>query len=124
LDIFLCEEDESEHNFAGEFEYFTKTIDQYIEQKKMIPLNVKMYKVNDETLSKVQEYYTRDLDFDDRFFRDVLGIERYQGGIYYFDQEELGNPPNIVLQFDKQTEASLSNNFDEYLRRRKALEDE
>ena len=120
VDIYIDKETGTACKYAEEYEYFTTTIDEYIQSKKMIPVIVKFILVDHETKNNVIDYFSKDIKWDTRY-EAALGVEKYEEGIYYRNQDNLGNPPNVVANF-KITSDNYIGDFDEYLRRREALD--
>ena len=106
-----------------EYKYFTETIDEYISKNKMLPLVVKIYYVNSEYIYKISSYFQNDLDMDGYFEEEILGTTDYLKGVKKKGDEDLGNPPNIMINLTKDA-AGYIGDEKEYIRRRELLENE
>lgn len=120
VDIFINKDVGSRGNYEEEYYYFTNTIDEYIEEKKMIPLKIVFYKTDTETINRLEEYFKKDID-NDSIYAQVLGVEYFELGIHTKNGIDLGNPPNISACFDKDEDGFIGE-FSEYKRRRELLE--
>ncbi len=121
LEIYVNKEGGSTKEYKKEYEYFTKQIDDYIKQKKMLPVTVTIYYVDKEVLDRVEQYFKNDLDWDNTFEKKVLGVDNYKHGIVNTNDIDLGSPPNISFSFNKDLDLFIDN-YSEYERRRKEIE--
>lgn len=122
LSIYYCKDTESKSDIKGEYNYFTNMIDKYVEEKKMLPLTVTLYQVKPESISRLKDYFSKDLD-EDSFYEEALGVDHFELGICGEGEQNVGNPPNISACFDKRAERYIGDYY-EYERRRKELENE
>ena len=120
VDIYINKEANTIGDYEGEYNYFTNTVNKYIDEKKMIPLKVTFYKIDKDTLNKIEDYFLKDLDEDSEYEK-ILGIDKYRLGIYRKDTNDLGSPPNITACFDEKAGGYIGD-YDEYERRRKELD--
>ena len=121
--IFIDKQKGTKKNYEGEYEYFTKTVDDYIDKNKMIPLIVTFVKVDSDTINRVKEYVSKDLDYDGVFEKEILGVDNFRTGINYFNKTDLGNPTNVGACFDKNADGYVGD-YEEYLRRREMFEND
>lgn len=120
MDVYVNKDIGSTKNFSDEYEFFTSTVDQYIEEGKMIPLTVSFYWIDEDALNRIEKYFSKDVD-DDLCYEVALGVDNFEMGIYTFEGENVGSPPNISVCFDKDAEGFIGS-YSEYKRRREIIE--
>ena len=121
LYIYVDNSVKSTKAYEMEYKYFTETIDEYTSKNKTLPLVVKIYYVNSEYIDKISSYFQNDLDMDGYFEEEILGTTDYLKGVKKKGDEDLGNPPNIMINL-KKDEAGYIGDEKEYIRRRELLE--
>lgn len=121
VDIYVDKAVGTTEDYEGEYEYFSKTIADKVSKNEMLPLCVSIYMVDKDTIDRLKDYNSKDLDYDHYFYETVLGVEDYELGVISEDTSDLGNPSNMSAVFADAYPAYLDN-FDEYARRRKLLE--
>ncbi len=119
--VFIDKEKGTKKDYQAEYKYFTETVDEYIELKRMIPLIVTFVKVDSSTIERLKGYLSKDLDYDGIFEKEVLGVDDFRMGINYFNRTDLGNPTNVVACFDKEADGWIGD-YKEYIRRRELFE--
>lgn len=125
LHIYINRDVGSAKEYQKEFEYFTKTIDEYIEHDRMVPLTVSIVLVEPDAIPRIEDYlnhhiYTANV----MWWEDIIGIGKFDEelGVISPDGVDLGNPPNIAACFQKDMPADISMDEKEYIRRRELLE--
>lgn len=121
LNIYVNKNVGSTKEYEKEYEFFTNTIDEYVEEKKMLPVTVTIYYITPGAVQKIEEYLKKDADRDRIFEKQIAGEDRIETGITEPGRSELGNPPNITVCFKKDKDLFVDS-FDEYKRRRELLE--
>ena len=125
--VFYDKDVGSYKKYAEEYTYFTETIDEYIRDGKAVPVTVSFYKVDGQTIDRL-DAFLKDHEIEDIFDMDktqeVFGVDRLQSklGICSDDSDDLGNPPNISACFKKKKSGTISG-VEEYIRRRELLEE-
>ncbi len=119
--IYVSSQADTSSDYHEEYQYFTETVNQYIEQKKLIPMTVTYIRVDTNALSRVQEYFSRDVDIDSYYENEILGVSSYKSGIRSNEDSDVGSPPNIVACFIT-TVSGYIGSEEEYIRRREILE--
>lgn len=124
LDIYYDEKIGTAQNYEEEYEYFTRTIDDYKAQNKAIPVLVIIHKVDAETICKLEEFYKNHDDYYiNNYDRELFGNEGYVLGDCFEGNSDLGNPKHISACFMELAPTYLDD-IDEYIRRRELLENE
>jgi len=118
--IYINKERMINSDYIGEYQFFSTTIDKEVEERSMIPICIQLYWLDEETVDRIQNYYKKDIDWDETFESEILGVENYKYGINSENGTDVGNPPNISASFLKDREGET--NVDEYIRRRELLE--
>lgn len=121
VDIYVDKAVGTAEDYEGEFEYFSKTIAGKVSKNEMLPLVVSIYMVDKDTIDRLKDYNSKDLDYDNYFINTVLGVDDCKLGVNSENATELGDPPNMCAVF-ADAYPSYLDNFDEYARRRKLLE--
>ncbi len=125
--VFYDKDVGSNKKYAEEYNYFTETIDEYIQNGKAAPVTVSIYKVDSQTIDRI-DTFLKDHEIEDIFDMDktkeVFGLDFLQCklGINSDKSDDLGNPPNISACFKKNK--VIISGEDEYIRRRELLENE
>ena len=73
IEIYINKDIGSSKDYAAEYDYYINTIGEYITEGKMLPITAEYYLVDKESLKRVEEYYTVDLDYDNYFQNSVRG---------------------------------------------------
>ncbi|MCR4697180.1 MAG: hypothetical protein K5654_07685 [Lachnospiraceae bacterium] len=110
--------------FEEEYNYFTNTIDQYISEKKAVPITVCIIKVDSEALKRLEEFYRFDIEINASDEEYLYGIDDFECGIWGNGDADIGNPPNIAANFNDNFGYIVVENKEEYIRRREVLENE
>jgi hypothetical protein len=121
LYIFYDEETGTAQKYEEEFEYFTETINEYIKNKRAVPVTVAIYKVDSEALENVERFYKYGISMSLSDRKRIYGVD-YEMGIFNENGTDVGSPPNIAACFDEGWPAYLDD-VQEYIRRRELLEE-
>lgn len=73
MDLYINKDVGTKGDYETEYDYFTNTIAQYVNQKRMLPITVVFYSVDSKTIEKIKKYYEADLDNDSYFQNKVRG---------------------------------------------------
>lgn len=125
LYIYINRDVGSAKEYRKEFSYFTETINEYIENDRMVPLLVTIVLVEPDAIPRIEDYLKHHIyTGNSMWYEEVIGIGKYKDewGVISPDGEDLGNPPNIAACFIKDMPADISMNEEEYVRRRELLE--
>lgn len=120
VDIYYDKGVGTKKDYGGEYKFFSDSINENINQNKMFPTIVSIYKVDSSAIVKLEEYFKKDTRWTGDFERNILGTDDYKLGICTAEEENLGSPSNIAVCFIY--DAPTYNFFDEYCRKRELLE--
>ena len=121
LYIYIDESKKTPQKYDEEYYYFSKIVDDYIKEKKALPLCVTVYRVDHMTKMEIENYFRKNIAIDENYIKNILKSDDYLSGIIDSNDSDVGNPPNISLNFKKQAKTYLSD-ITEYKRRRELLE--
>ena len=116
--IYFDRDNGTAKQYQEEYSYFNEEVDKYIDQGIMTEPVVVFFKVDNETLDKLDDYYKTHENRTSLFFSDYLGIDYARG----FDTN-LGNPPNMSISFWKNSKVYIGD-FENYKNRRELIENE
>ncbi len=110
--------------YVDEYTYFTDEMDEYINKNQMFPITIEMYKVDGNTIKKLQEYFKSNILENSSFEKDVLGVSHIKLNNLKNDGtgDDLGIPYNISACFNRKY--MFLDSCEEYIRRRELLENE
>lgn len=108
--------------YVDEYTYFTDEMDEYINKNQMFPITIEMYKVEGNTIKKLQEYFKSNILENSSFEKDVLGVSHIKLNNLKNDGtgDDLGIPYNISACFNRNY--TLLDSCEEYIRRRELIE--
>ena len=116
--IYFDKDKGTSKQYQKEYSYFSEEVDKYINQGIMTEPVVVFFKVDNETLDKLGDYYKIHENRTSLFFFDYLGIDYARG-----DETNLGNPPNVSICFWKKSKVYIGD-LDNYMFRRELIENE
>ena len=119
VDIYVDEKIGTNKMYHEEYLYFEDIIRNKVPQDQMLPLAVSIFKVDSETINRLNDYYSKNLGKKDNYFENsVLGVNEYSIGIINRESKGLGTPPNIVAGFNY----DFIDDEEEYIWKREQLE--
>lgn len=120
LDIYISKTVGTPKLYNREYRYFTDQVNKYIEDGTMQEVTVTFYKVDNESIEKISEYFKKNSVEKNDFYTNALGIDSFQVGN---NNDFLGKPTQISACFKKGMPSYLDDEK-EYIRRRELFENE
>ena len=117
LDIYVDASVGTTKQYEEEYIYFTRTVDKYVEENKMLPITVCIVKLDTATLAQVKEYFKEEVRIYD--YEGLLGGRL--DGVDGTEATDAGTPPSMAACFKK--DKIMIENVEEYIRRREIWED-
>lgn len=121
IDVFINEDRGTKKDYKNEYYYFSETVNEYVNNKEMIPIIVEFYWIDGETKEEIEKYFSENAEVNNTFIKDILKTDNFQKAIRTKEDEDAGNPRRIVVSFGKESWNDLID-YQEYKRRREILE--
>lgn len=120
LDIYVDASVGTNKQYEEEYIYFTKNVDKYVEEKKMLPIAVTITKVDATDMSYIKEYFKTEATKGSDFF-DTVNIGPDKPSLYSSEDTDPGDTPKMGACFDEKY--VMVEDMEEYIRRREIWED-
>ncbi len=73
VDIYINEEKGTNKEYEKEYDFFSEKVTNYVNEKKLLPIGVCFWYVQEDSFDRIVQYYEEDIDYDSYFQEQIRG---------------------------------------------------